>query len=141
MKTSRDCWTVAFGNSFNHCERYVAAGYDNGDAKLFDLRTMSAVWETNVKNGVCAIEFDRKDIAMNKMVITTLEGGLHVYDMRTQHPTKGFASTSEKDAGRALGDNGCITGAKSTVWCVKHLPQNRDIFITCGGAGSTRVWL
>jgi hypothetical protein len=35
----RDCWTVAFGNSFNDEERCIAAGYDNGDVKLFDLRT------------------------------------------------------------------------------------------------------
>lgn len=35
----RDCWTVAFGNSFNDEERCVLAGYDNGDVKLFDLRT------------------------------------------------------------------------------------------------------
>jgi hypothetical protein len=34
----RDCWSVAFGNSFNDEERCVLAGYDNGDVKLFDLR-------------------------------------------------------------------------------------------------------
>jgi hypothetical protein len=33
-----DCWSVAFGNSFNDEERCVLAGYDNGDVKLFDLR-------------------------------------------------------------------------------------------------------
>ena len=27
------------GNSYNDTERCVAAGYDNGDVKLFDLRT------------------------------------------------------------------------------------------------------
>lgn len=139
--SSRDCWAVAFGNSYNNEERSVCAGYDNGDVKLFDLKKMAVKWETNVKNGVCGIEFDRKDIKMNKLVITTLEGGLHCYDLRTQHPTKGFASVSEKDAGRALGTNGVITGAKSTVWSVKHLPQNREIFVSCGGSGSVRLWM
>lgn len=43
-------------------------GYDNGDVKLFDLRTQSMRFETNVSNGVTNIEFDRKDIEMNKMV-------------------------------------------------------------------------
>jgi len=33
---------------------------------------------------------------MNKLVATSLEGKFHVFDMRTQHPTKGFASVSEK---------------------------------------------
>ena len=51
-EVKRDCWTVAFGNSFSDTERCVCAGYDNGDIKLFDLRTMSQRWETNVKNGV-----------------------------------------------------------------------------------------
>lgn len=45
---------------------------------------------------VCCVEFDRKDINMNKLVATSLEGKFHVFDMRTQHLTKGFASVSEK---------------------------------------------
>jgi WD repeat-containing protein 92 len=137
---SRDCWTVCFGNSFNSIERAVVAGYDNGDVKLFDLRNMSVFWETNLKNGICGVEFDRKDIEMNKLAVATLEGGLHIFDMRTRHPERGFACVSERDAGRALGTNGKISGAKATVWAVKHLPQNRDIFVSCGGTGSIRLW-
>ena len=51
-ETRRDCWCVAFGNSYNDSERCVCAGYDNGDIKLFDLRAMSQKWEINIKNGV-----------------------------------------------------------------------------------------
>lgn len=40
------------GNSYNSEERVVCAGYDNGDIKMFDLKTMSLRWETNVNNGV-----------------------------------------------------------------------------------------
>lgn len=137
---SRDCWAVAFGNSYNNAERMVCAGYDNGDVKLFDLRAGALAWECNVRNGVCGIEFDRRDIEMNKMVVTTLEGGLFVYDMRTRHPDRGYAVVSERDAGRSLGTNGVISGARSTVWCVRHVPQNRDLFVTCGGTGSLRLW-
>lgn len=126
-ESKRDCWTVAFGNAYNQEERVVCAGYDNGDIKLFDLKNMSLRWETNIKNGVCSVEFDRKDINMNKLVATSLEGKFHVFDMRTQHPTKGFASISEK-------------AYKSTMWQVRHLPQNRDIFMTTGGAGSLHLW-
>lgn len=123
----RDCWTVAFGHAFNQSDRCVCAGYDNGDIKLFDLRNMALKWETNIKNGVCGLEFDRKDISMNKLVATTLESKFHVFDMRTQHPTKGFASVTEK-------------AHKSTVWGCKHLPQNRDVFMTLGGNGSLNLW-
>ena len=52
-ESRRDCWAVAFGNTYTESERIIAAGYDNGDIKLFDLRTMSVRWETNIKNGVC----------------------------------------------------------------------------------------
>ncbi|CAL8086672.1 unnamed protein product [Calicophoron daubneyi] len=123
----RDCWTVAFGHAYNSQDRCLAAGYDNGDVKLFDLRAMKVRWETNVKNGVCSLQFDRKDIQMNKLVATTLEGKIHVWDMRTQHPKKGFASLTEKAQG-------------STIWQVRHLPQQRDIFMTAGGNGSLCLW-
>lgn len=49
---ARDCWSVAFGNAYNDEERCVVAGYDNGDIKMFDLRTMSVRWETHLPNGV-----------------------------------------------------------------------------------------
>uniref|UniRef100_A0A1B6CAY4 Dynein axonemal assembly factor 10 n=1 Tax=Clastoptera arizonana TaxID=38151 RepID=A0A1B6CAY4_9HEMI len=124
----RDCWTVAFGNSFNSEERVVCAGYDNGDIKMFDLRAMNVRWETNVKNGVCSLEFDRKEIKMNKLVATTLESTFHVFDLTTQHPTKGFGKIKEK------------AHNKSTIWLSRVLPQNREVFITCGGSGSVCLW-
>jgi WD40 repeat protein len=139
-KDVRDCWAVAFGDSHNSTERAVCSGYDNGDIKLFDLRKMALRWETTCKNGICSIEFDRKDIPMNKLTATTLEGGVYVYDLRTEHPTKGYSYCCEKNAGQALGTNGVISGTKSTVWTVKHLPQNREIFMTGGGTGSVRLW-
>ncbi len=33
---------------------------------------------------------------MNKLVATSLEAAITVFDMRTQHPTQGFASLTEK---------------------------------------------
>lgn len=45
---------------------------------------------------VCSLQFDRKDIPMNKLVATSLESNFYLYDLRTQHPTKGFTSLSEK---------------------------------------------
>uniref|UniRef100_A0A061R9R5 Wd repeat-containing protein 92 n=1 Tax=Tetraselmis sp. GSL018 TaxID=582737 RepID=A0A061R9R5_9CHLO len=120
----RDCWAVAFGNSYNDEERCVLAGYDNGDVKMFDLRTNKQRWATNVKNGVCAVSFDRKDIEMNKFMVSCLESQFHVFDARTQHVKKGFASVTEKLA----------TGA--TVWGSWHLPQNRDVAMIGAGDGS-----
>ncbi|XP_077995639.1 dynein axonemal assembly factor 10-like [Glandiceps talaboti] len=126
-ETKRDCWAVAFGHAYNKADRVVAAGYDNGDIKMFDLRAMSLRWEKNISNGICGLEFDRKDINMNKLAATTLESKFHVFDLRTQHPQKGFAYCTEK-------------AHKSTIWGVRHLPQNRDLFMTLGGNGSCNLW-
>lgn len=125
--TPRDCWTVAFGNAYNDEERCIVAGYDNGDVKLFDLRTNTMRYETNIGNGVTGLEFDRRDIEMNKLVVTTLESRIRVFDMRTQHPTGGFTSLVEK-------------AHKATVWCARHLPQNRDICMTGGGNGGINIY-
>lgn len=124
---SRDCWSVSFGDSFNNEERCVLAGYDNGDVKLFDLRTNCVRWEENFNNGITCVEFDRKDIEMNKMVVTTLESSFMCFDLRTQHSKDGFASLSEK-------------AHRSTIWLGRHLPQNRDIFMTGGGNGGFNLY-
>ena len=125
--SARDCWSVAFGDSYNNEERSIMAGFDNGDIKLYDLRTNTIRWEDNCKNGVTSIQFDRRDIEMNKIVVTTLESKFRCYDMRTQHSTDGFAFTSER-------------AHRSTVWISKHLPQNRDIFMTGGGNGGFNIY-
>ena len=52
------------------------------------LRPLQVRWEANVKNGVCGVQFDRKDIEMNKFVVSCLESQFHAFDARTQHPKK-----------------------------------------------------
>jgi WD40 repeat protein len=126
-KVLPECWAVNFGNAYNTEERCVAIGYDNGDVKIYDLRMNLLKWETNLKNGVCALEFDRKDIQMNKLAATTLESKFHVFDLRTLHPELGYAGVSE-------------VAHNSTIWGAKHLPQNRDIFMTLGGNGSMNLY-
>ena len=126
-QSARDCWTVAFGNSYNDSERCVTAGYDNGDVKLFDLRTNRVMFETNVKNGVTCVEFDRNDIEMNKFVVTTLESKFRLYDLRTYHAADGYTCLTER-------------AHKSTVWLCRHLPQNRDLFMTGGGNGGFNLY-
>jgi len=122
-----DCWAVRFGNAYSPEERTLVAGYDNGDVKLFDLRTSSLKWDTNLKNGVCGLEFDRKDTLMNKLVVTTLESKFHVFDMRTFNVDSGYTGLVE-------------SAHKSTIWGVSHAPQNRDLFATLGGNGAVNLY-
>jgi WD repeat-containing protein 92 len=150
---ARDCWAVAFGNSTDDYDRCVVAGYDNGDIKMFDLRNMSLLWEANLPSGICGVEFDRKDIAMNKLLVTGLESALHVFDLRTQHPSKGFTGKRERVRALrwavALGYSSYVLsvasqvtagGELTTVWWGHHLPQNRDVFMTSGGSGTLNLW-
>eukprot|EP00027_Filamoeba_sp_ATCC50430_P014464 CAMPEP_0168571568 /NCGR_PEP_ID=MMETSP0413-20121227/17418_1 /TAXON_ID=136452 /ORGANISM="Filamoeba nolandi, Strain NC-AS-23-1" /LENGTH=112 /DNA_ID=CAMNT_0008604455 /DNA_START=138 /DNA_END=473 /DNA_ORIENTATION=+ len=64
---------------------------------------------------------------MNKLVVTTLGGKFFVYDLRTKHPTSGFAKVA-------------CEAHDSTVWCAKHVPQNRDLWMTAGGNGSLNLY-
>lgn len=125
--SGRDCWSVSFGNSYNDEERCIAAGFDNGDIKLFDLRMNSVRWEANVNNGACWVEFDRRNIEQNKLIVCSLESRFRMYDMRTFHPTKGYANMTEQ-------------AHKSTVWLGRFLPQNREIFATGGGNGNLNIY-
>mmetsp|Transcript_5286 Transcript_5286/g.10103 ORF Transcript_5286/g.10103 Transcript_5286/m.10103 type:complete len:358 (-) Transcript_5286:33-1106(-) len=126
-QTKRDCWAVTFGNSYDDEERCVCAGYDNGDIKLLDLRMNKIRWETNIKNGIVGLQFDRKDIKMNKLVATSLESSFYLFDMRTMHPEEGYAYMTVK-------------AHKSTVWHARHTPQNRDVFMTTGGNGTLNLY-
>ncbi len=65
-----------------------------------------------VSNGACDIEFDRADIQMNKLLVSTLEGKLRVYDLRTLHPELGYAYVEDRIS----------TG---TVWCSKGSSARR----------------
>jgi WD40 repeat protein len=121
-----DCWSVAFGDAHSASNRVIVSGYDNGDVKLFDLKTMTLGWEENVKNGVCHLAFDRKDIVMNKLIVSGLEGKFRVYDMRTYHPEHGYAGC-ETDLSKQA-------GKKSTVWGSYVLPQNREVFAVNAGS-------
>lgn len=132
---TRDCWTVCFGGSFNNQERQVSAGYDNGDLKVFDLRKNKVIWETNLMNGICGIEYDRKDIKPNKLVCTTLESRIVLFDVRVEQ-TYLSKTTNKNEKHPYLSKK----AHKSTIWGCKHLPQNRDIFMTLGGNGALNLY-
>ena len=144
----RDCWTVAFGHSFNDEERCVLAGYDSGDVKLFDLKMNRVRWQGHVGNGICGVEFDRKEITMNKFVVACLESKFHVYDARTQHSQEGFASAVQtyKSTPSFVANSEMNQEKKkenesaTTVWGVKHLPQNREVMMLLGGDGALNLY-
>ena len=65
---------------------------------------------------------------MNKLVVTSLESKFRVYDLRTLHAAdSSYAFLSEQ-------------AHKSTVWLARHLPQNRDVWMTTGGNGTLNLY-
>ncbi|SCP05303.1 WD repeat-containing protein 92, putative [Plasmodium ovale] len=127
-----DCWCVATGN--NHIEENplcgerqenmnICAGYDNGDIKFFDIKTMTLEYEVNVNNGVCSISYDRKDTQKNKLICSTLEGNIYIFNLDVYSEETGYAYSKDQ----------IISG---TCWGTPFLPQNRDIFAALGGDGN-----
>eukprot|EP00825_Cyclidium_porcatum_P040669 TRINITY_DN5197_c0_g1_i16.p2 TRINITY_DN5197_c0_g1~~TRINITY_DN5197_c0_g1_i16.p2 ORF type:complete len:135 (+),score=20.05 TRINITY_DN5197_c0_g1_i16:248-652(+) len=64
---------------------------------------------------------------MNKLVATTLEGKFHAFDLRTLNVEQGYAQLND-------------AAFKATIWGVKHVPQNRDIFMLQGGTGAINLY-
>lgn len=65
-KDPKDIWAVAFGVLKGH--RVIAVGYENGDIKLFSVDTAQYVWESQLKGGVCAIDFDKECLRVSTLV-------------------------------------------------------------------------
>lgn len=62
-----------------------------------------------------------------QLLVSTLESKFRIYNMRTHHAERGYSYLSEK-------------AHKSTVWLGRHLPQNRDLFMTAGGNGGLNIY-
>ena len=45
------------------------------------MKKLKFLTNTQVKNGVCHLMFDRKNINMNKLIVSTLEASVCVYDI------------------------------------------------------------
>lgn len=121
----RNCWSVAFGGSKGDFERCVAAGFDNGDLRLFDLRALKVLFEDNLRKGACGLQFDNKTGPMNRLVASTIDDGLTIYDMSSQAPATIFKNEPK---------------STSTIWSVQHLPQDRTKFATVRGDGLLQIW-
>ncbi|KAL8427074.1 hypothetical protein Efla_006880 [Eimeria flavescens] len=118
-----ECWSVCWGGCTGGSLGSVCCGYDNGDVKLFDLKRMQLLAETNLDYGVCCLACDRRDIQLNKLLVAALEGRLFTGDLRTQHPEEGFAFKEQQLC-------------KGTIWGVYPLPQNREIAAASCGSGT-----
>lgn len=75
--SSKDIWAVAYGQYKG--SRVVAVGYEDGDIKLFDIIGSKYLWTSQVKDGICSIEFSQQG---EKLLVSTLTGA-HIIDLST----------------------------------------------------------
>ena len=78
----------------------------------------------NLKKGVCNIEFDKKNIPINKMIVTTLDSKFYLYDFTNYFQNQ-----------KKLYDE-----VNTTIWGAKFLPQKRDMFVSLGGDGNLNLY-
>ena len=95
---------------------------------MVNLKTQQLIWNKNMSNGITDINFDRKNTKMNKLYVSTLESKFNVFNLECQNKNKQYSYLSQK-----MTNN-------STIWKIKPLPQNRDIWCTCNGDGSVNIW-
>ena len=44
---------------------------------------------------ICSVQFDRKDVNMNKLLLTSLDSKFYIYDLRTFNSKAGYAHMAE----------------------------------------------
>ncbi|OHT06639.1 WD-repeat protein [Tritrichomonas foetus] len=127
-KDKRDCWAVSMGGTTGPQDRTVIAGFDNGDVKLWDLRTSSVTWETNLRNGVVSLQLSDRTRSLNRLVCGCLSGQIVSFDLTDKPADKGYASYTQK------------TKDTATVWVIQHCPQRKEVVATTGGSGELMIW-
>ena len=123
-----DCWTVRFGGNFSMHDRSIVAGYDDGHIMLFDMRNSSAVWQHKLPLGVCSIDFPSPDNHISSLIASSLSGQLHTFS---------FSSSSLSSPSHL---STLSQPTRSTIWGVRHIPQNPSFFATCNGSGFLDVY-
>lgn len=139
-REGHEVWCVALGRPGSEADTtgtsaddmLVVAGYDNGDLRVVDIRAGQPVFETNLKHGICSVEFDRRQGRANGLVATTLEGAIHSFDMLNgQFP----------DTNRTTDEVVTVqTGDDSTIWQARHIPQRPDIIAATDGGGQLYLY-
>ncbi|KAI8646275.1 WD40-repeat-containing domain protein [Parasitella parasitica] len=113
-KESKDIWAVAYGQLEG--EKVIAVGYEDGDIKLFHVNGSQYLWETHVKDGICSVEFNN-----GKILASTLSSA-YLIDVAT-----GKISEIQSPS-------------KTTLWSIRHIPQQSDYFSVAGGDGNLSTY-
>ncbi|CAO3654020.1 unnamed protein product [Cunninghamella echinulata] len=114
-----EVWAVAFEKSQKSQQRLIAMGYDNGVVRLFDLTSGSYIWETNLGDGICSIDFSMDN---NQFLYASTLSGAYTIQL----------------------SNGDIKKLDlppdTTNWKINHVQQGSDYFSISSGDGKISIW-
>ena len=113
-ETKRDCWSVSHSGPDS---KLVAAGFDNGDIKVFDVRATKLLWETSLSRGVSNLKL--VEGSTPGLVAGTVQGKLLKWNLSSGDSTQ----STQLD--------------KSTVWSTEMIKEGT--LVSCMGSGAICV--
>ena len=114
-----DCWSVACSDD----GEVVIGGFANGDVRMFDLRqTKGCLWGTELPGGIANLSLDMDE----SLVASTVQGGLHLWDLATKHHLHGYCRTDAKLE-------------KSCVWEALPCPQADSVIAAALQSGALQI--
>lgn len=117
----RDCWTVCFIEGEGQHDRTVFAGFDNGDVKAVDLRTVKERWSYNVGSGICKLSSNKKCSKANRLAAGTVDGSIYLLGL-----------------GQSTIPDHVKVAEASSIWSINYLPHQDNTFASVGE--SIEIW-
>lgn len=125
-QTRKQCWSVCQTHTDEEGDTnqsyYVAAGFDNGDIKVFDVRNSKIAWETSLSRGVSKLSIlSRNGDSKNETVLLagTVQGKLYSWCINKPEQTP---LQHQLD--------------KAAVWEAQSLSDNKNLVLTVLGSGA-----
>ena len=120
----KQCWTVCQSQqtSDNSQQHFVAAGFDNGDIKVFDVRNSKIAWETSLSRGISkltVINMNNDNPSDIKLLAGTVQGRLYSWSLIKPEETPQQLQLD-----------------KSTIWEAQKLSNNKNLVVTALGSGA-----
>lgn len=108
-QTRRECWSVS---ATQHNLQIIAAAFDNGDIKIFDVRNSKIAWETSLNRGVSSLKAHSCK-SSGVLMAGSLEGKLYKWCIET--PDKNLQQLQCQDMSTVWATDVMQSGDKSLI--------------------------
>ncbi|KAI9912085.1 hypothetical protein PsorP6_009533 [Peronosclerospora sorghi] len=87
-----------------------------------------------LSSGVVNVQFDCKDIAMNKLLVTTLESRFRIFHRVTIHQNRGFTCLTEKEHNSTIGKDP-VSASKNSESIAERVKHQSTVKVVIGEIG------